>query len=144
MYESQAAEIKKLREEQVGLASRLANALQLAQVSVIEADAAKAQASSAVADGQATHSALTQATHKIQASEAECAKLRYDFLSFSLSFFLSLSIFILRNHLTLSSFLLSTHQGRVHASSQRGRHAPRRAPQASRRGRKQPRARKLH
>jgi hypothetical protein len=76
MYEAQAAEIKKLREDQVGLASRLANALQLAQVSVIEADAAKAQANSAVADGQATHSALTQATHKIQAAEAECAKLR--------------------------------------------------------------------
>jgi chromosome segregation ATPase len=76
-FGSQTAELKRLREDQASLAGRLANALQLAQVSVIEADAAKAQAASCVADNQATHSALVQATHKIQATEAECAKLRW-------------------------------------------------------------------
>ena len=76
LFRGQTAELRKLREEHAGLAGRLASALQLAQVSVIEADAAKAAANSAVADGQAMQSALTQATHRIQAYDAECAKLR--------------------------------------------------------------------
>ena len=46
-------------------------ALQTAQISMAECEAAKAQANGAISEGQTSHSALIQATHRIQQLDQE-------------------------------------------------------------------------
>ena len=58
------------------MAARLASAMQTAQVAVAEAEAAKSQANGAITEGQTSHSALIQATHRIQMMDSENAQLK--------------------------------------------------------------------
>jgi hypothetical protein len=58
------------------MAGRLASAMQTAQVAVAEAEAAKAQASGAISEGQTSHSALIQATHRLQQLDMEAAQAK--------------------------------------------------------------------
>jgi len=73
---AQGLELRRLREEHVDVGSRLAAALQAAQVAQAESEAAKSQASSIVAEGKSSHTALVQATNRIQALDSDCAKLK--------------------------------------------------------------------
>ena len=75
---AQTLELRRLREEHVEVGSRLAAALQAAQVAHAEAEAAKSQAASIVAEGKSSHTALVQATNRIQSLDSECAKLKAD------------------------------------------------------------------
>jgi hypothetical protein len=74
------AEIRRLREESVELGSKLAAALQASQVAVAEAEMAKAQASNVVAEGQSSHTALVQATTRLQDMDTELARLKGELL----------------------------------------------------------------
>ncbi len=69
-------ELRKLREEHIEVSSRLAAALQSKEVAVAEAEAAKSQASAIVSEGKSSHTALVQATNRIQALDSECARLK--------------------------------------------------------------------
>ena len=73
-------EIRRLREENVELGSKLAAALQANQVALAEAEMAKAQASNVVAEGQSSHTALVQATNRIQDMDTEMARLKGELL----------------------------------------------------------------
>ena len=77
---TQGAEYRKHRDDHGAMASRLASALQTAQVAMAECEAAKAQAAGAMSEGQTSHSALIQATHRIQHLDSECAQMKADLL----------------------------------------------------------------
>lgn len=74
------AEMRRLREDNVELGSKLAAALQSSQVAVAEAEMAKAQASNVVAEGQSSHTALVQATTRLQDMDTDMARLRGELL----------------------------------------------------------------
>ena len=73
---AQGLELRRLREDHVDVGSRLAVALQSAQIAQAESEAAKSQAASIVAEGKSSHTALVQATNRIQSIDGECAKLK--------------------------------------------------------------------
>lgn len=73
---SQISEYKKHREDHSAIAGRLASALQTAQIAMAECEAAKAQANGALSEGQTSHSALIQATHRIQQLDQENSSLK--------------------------------------------------------------------
>lgn len=73
---AQGLELRRLREEHVDVGSRLAAALQAAQVAQAEGEAARSQAASIVAEGKSSHTALVQATNRIQSLDSDCAKLK--------------------------------------------------------------------
>lgn len=73
---AQTLEMKKLREDHISIAGRLGSALQIAQISNAEAEAAKATTSSAVTESQTNHAALVQATQRIQQIDSEAARYR--------------------------------------------------------------------
>ena len=77
---SQGAEYRKHRDDHGAMASRLASALQTAQVAMAECEAAKAQAAGAMSEGQTSHSALIQATQRIQHLDTECAQVKAELL----------------------------------------------------------------
>ena len=79
-YRLQGLELKKLREDHIQIASKLASSLQLAQVSVAEADACKMEARSAVLDCQSAHHALTQSVQRLQSADAENIRLKAEIL----------------------------------------------------------------
>lgn len=73
-------EMRRLREENVELGSKLAAALQSSQVAVAEAEMAKAQASNVVAEGQSSHTALVQATTRLQDMDTDLARMKGELL----------------------------------------------------------------
>ena len=73
---AQGLELRKLREDHVDIGGRLAAALQQVQVAQAEGEAAKSQAAGIVAEGKSSHTALVQATNRIQILDGECAKLK--------------------------------------------------------------------
>ena len=77
---AQVNEFKKHREDHASIAGRLASALQTAQVAMAECEAAKAQANGAISEGQTSHSALIQATHRMQQLDQECVALKTEYL----------------------------------------------------------------
>ena len=74
----QSNEYKKHRDDHSAMAGRLASALQTAQIAMAECEAAKAQANGAISEGQTSHSALIQATHRIQQLDQENSSLKSD------------------------------------------------------------------
>lgn len=77
---SLGSEFRKHRDDHGAMAGRLASALQTAQVAMAESEAAKAQAAGAMSEGQTSHSALIQATHRIQQLDLEVGQLKADLL----------------------------------------------------------------
>ena len=77
---SLGAEFRKHRDDHGAMAGRLASALQTAQVAMAESEAAKAQAAGAMSEGQTSHSALIQATHRIQQLDLEVGQLKAELL----------------------------------------------------------------
>ena len=75
-YRAQTNELKKVREEQIGMAARLATALQASQIAAAEAEAAKSEAAVALSEKHTNFSAIMQATQKMQLLDTECSKLR--------------------------------------------------------------------
>jgi hypothetical protein len=72
----QSQELKKLREDHTSLAVRASGALQSAQVSVAECEAAKSQAAAAMTEAHTSNAALQQATQRMQQLDGELAKTR--------------------------------------------------------------------
>ena len=77
---SLGSEFRKHRDDHGAMAGRLASALQTTQVAMAESEAAKAQAAGAMSEGQTSHSALIQATHRIQQMDLELAQLKAELL----------------------------------------------------------------
>ena len=96
----QTTELRKLREDNSGLTSRLASALQSAQAAVTECETAKASAHTAISEAASNHAALVTATNRIQQLDNDSA--RY---SVFLSTFLSAHPII--SHLSTPSLLPS-------------------------------------
>jgi hypothetical protein len=74
-------EIKKLREDQITLSSRLTNAMQQMQVANAEADTARLSNTSALNDYQAANAALIAATQRIAAMDVDNANLRAEVMA---------------------------------------------------------------
>jgi hypothetical protein len=73
-------EHRKHQEDHMALAGRLASALQTTQIANAECEAAKAQANGAVSEGHTSHSALIQATQRLQQLDLENSQLKTDVL----------------------------------------------------------------
>ncbi len=71
-----STELRKVREDHAILAGKLSSALQMTQILRNEVEAAKAEATSAVSEGQVNHVALTQAIQRIQMLDSENGTLR--------------------------------------------------------------------
>jgi hypothetical protein len=74
----QAADLKKLKEEHTSLVVRASGALQTAQMSVTEKEAAKAQAQAAIAEAHTSNAALLQASQRMQQMDADLSRLRVE------------------------------------------------------------------
>jgi hypothetical protein len=72
----QSQELKKLREDHTSLAVRASGALQSAQVSIAECEAAKSQAAAAMTEAHTSNAALQQATQRMQQLDGDLAKTR--------------------------------------------------------------------
>ena len=77
-YRVQSAELKKVKEDHTSLVVRASGALQTAQVSVTEKEAAKAQAAAAVAEAHTSNAALLQASQRMQQMDADLSRLRIE------------------------------------------------------------------
>lgn len=73
---NQSNDLRKVREDHAILAGKLSSAQQMAQILRNEAEAAKAEAASAVSEGHVNHVALTQAIQRIQALDSENGSIR--------------------------------------------------------------------
>lgn len=71
-----SSEIKKLREDHASLTGKYAALQQICDVSVVEAEAAKARAASTIAEAQTNQAAFTQALQRIQQLDSDSAQLR--------------------------------------------------------------------